>query len=100
MDALEDEELCRYVTLGRMNTLEETVTLALEYEAILKFEKMRHRRFVRTTQVHWNFRPNLNSQPDFNVSRRINSNISNPTVVTSMTKPLVKNITTTNDVRY
>ena len=100
LDALEDEELCRYVTLGRTNTLEETVTLALEYEAMLKVEKMRHRRFVRTTQVHWNYRPNVNSQSDFNLSRGINSNISNPIAVTAMTKSPVRNITTTNDIRY
>ena len=50
--ALEAKELYRYETLGRTNTLEETVTLALKYEAMLKMEKIRHRRFVRTTQVH------------------------------------------------
>ena len=48
IDALADEEMRRYVTLGRTKTLDEAIELALEYEAMTKVEEFRKRRTIHT----------------------------------------------------
>ena len=47
-DALVDEEMRRYVTLGRTKTLNEEIKLALEYEAMTKVEEFRKRHAIHT----------------------------------------------------
>ena len=48
IDALADEEMKRYVTLGRTMTLDEAMELALEYEAMTKVKEFRKRRAIHT----------------------------------------------------
>ena len=48
IDALTDEETRSYVTLGRTNTLDEAIELALDYEAMTKVEEFIKRRVIHT----------------------------------------------------
>ena len=42
IDVLVDEEIRRYVTLGRTKTLDEAIELAFKYEAMSKVEEFRN----------------------------------------------------------
>ncbi len=51
LDALDDDELHRHVTLARTDTLDDAIATALELEGILKTDRARHRRYVRN--INW-----------------------------------------------
>ena len=48
IDALADEEMRPYVTLGRTKTLDEAIELTLEYEAMTKVEEFRKQHAIHT----------------------------------------------------
>ena len=48
IDALADEEMRCYVTLGKTKTLDEAIELTLEYEAMTKVEEFRKCRAIHT----------------------------------------------------
>ena len=48
INALADEEMKRYVTLGRTRTLDKAIELVLEYEATTKVEEFRKRSAIHT----------------------------------------------------
>ena len=54
INVLADEEMRRYVTLGRTKTLDKAINLALEYEAMTKVEEFRQRRAIHaiSTQIN------------------------------------------------
>ncbi len=54
LDALDDDELHRHVTMARTDSLDDAIATALELEGVLKTERARHRRYVRNVKPNWN----------------------------------------------
>ena len=71
LDALDDDELHRHVTMARTDSLDDAIATALELEGVLKTERARHRRYVRNVKPNWNdikTRPINEQQREFAVN--------------------------------